>query len=434
MAQPVFAFVALTSGSYEGAIIRDMRLANELHARGFQVLIYWMMETNHELVHRGIRQRMLCHGTRYQLSRPSNPLDFAGNALNIYPQKRRRRFVQQHTDYVVRLMSNLARAVCDGDRGLEDRLERWIIRDGVTHLLPTFAMICPFAQAVKERARAKFDYLVTFQGEEIFANYAQRIGRLEDYYARLRGAVAGSGWAAVAVSRDYIQRLSEEMGVDASRLRPIYPGITLPPAGKPPDMTALRAMLPNLRTDIPIVTYFGRQDSEKGIDLLLYAAKLLERDNIKMQLVACGGSSFGLKYREVCEQIAGHLRVPIIWKRRITDEAREALYTASRCIVYPSIHREPFGMVVPEAMSHGTPVLIPDQGGITEAIGAGDAASGLTFRAWDTADLAAQLKRLLTDDALHARLSQNTRTVAANFSVEKMTDNILSHLGLSMHA
>ena len=46
MPQPVFAFVALTSGSYEGAIIRDMRLANELHARGFRVHIYWMMETN----------------------------------------------------------------------------------------------------------------------------------------------------------------------------------------------------------------------------------------------------------------------------------------------------------------------------------------------------------------------------------------------------
>jgi glycosyltransferase involved in cell wall biosynthesis len=181
-----------------------------------------------------------------------------------------------------------------------------------------------------------------------------------------------------------------------------------------------------------MVTYFGRQDSEKGIDLLLYAVKLLQDQGIKMQLVACGGSSFGLKYREVCEQIAGHLRVKVLWKRRITDAERAALYAFSRCVVYPSIHREPFGMVAPEAMSHGTPVLVPDQGGITEAIACNGTAGGLKFKSWDTADLAGQLKRLLTDDALHGELAKNAPIVAANFSVARMTGRVLEHLGLPM--
>src|SRR5271170_5518313 len=156
MPQPVFAFAAFTSGSYEGAIIRDMRLANELYDRGFRVLVYWMMETNRPLARPQIRQRVLCHGLRFHLQRPSNLLDFAGRGLAIYPAQRRRRFMQQHTDYVGRLTCNLVRAVCDGDPGLENRLERRIIADGVTHLLPTFAMLCPFAQAVKQRGRAKF--------------------------------------------------------------------------------------------------------------------------------------------------------------------------------------------------------------------------------------------------------------------------------------
>jgi glycosyltransferase involved in cell wall biosynthesis len=425
MSRPVFAFVAFTSGSYEGAIIRDMRLANELHARGYRVLVYWMMERNRGLVHRGIPQRMLCYGTRYQRRKPSNLLDLAGRALGLFDDQRRRRFMQEHTDYLGRLMCNLVASVCDGDRGLEDRLERWIIQDGVTHVLPTFAMVCPFAQAVKQRGKAKFDYLVTFQGEEIFANYAQRIGRQDDYYARLRSAVAGSGWPAIAVSRDYIERLHQEMGIDPARLKPIYPGIDLPPQGQRPDWAVLQAKLPSLRQNVPIVTYFGRQDSEKGIDLLLYAVKLLEQQGVTMQLVACGGSSFGLKYREVCEEIANHLRVRVIWKRRLTDEVREALYSHSRCVVYPSIHREPFGMVAAEAMSHGTPVLVPDQGGITEAVSCNGIAGGLIFKSWDTADLAAQLKRLLTDDELHARLSASAPAVAANFSVAKMADNVL---------
>jgi len=36
-----------------------------------------------------------------------------------------------------------------------------------------------------------------------------------------------------------------------------------------------------------------------------------------------------------------------------------------------------------------------------------------------SADLADQLERLLTDNALHRELSNNTRSIAANFTVEK---------------
>src|SRR5258706_2293250 len=88
-------------------------------------------------------------------------------------------------------------------------------------------------------------------------------------------------------------------------------------------------------------------------------------------------------------------------------------------------------MVAAEAMSHGTPVLVPDIGGITESIEVDGQRGGLTFRSWDSADLADQLQRLLTDDQLHRELSANTRSIAANFTVEKMTDHILEHLGLT---
>ena len=111
---------------------------------------------------------------------------------------------------------------------------------------------------------------------------------------------------------------------------------------------------------------------------------------------------------------------------------RAALYAHSRCIVYPSIHREPFGMVAPEAMAYGTPVLVPEHGGITEAINAGGKTGGLTFRAWDSRDLATQLERLLADDALHARLAADAPAVARHFSVDAMADRTLEHLGLPL--
>src|SRR5204863_9479990 len=114
------------------------------------------------------------------------------------------------------------------------------------------------------------------------------------------------------------------------------------------------------------------------------------------------------------------------------DRIRDGLYRHSRCLVYPSIHLEPFGLVVAEAMSHGTPVLVPDRGGITEAIECGGMAGGLKFEAWNSGDLARQLERLLTDDTLYRDLAANTRNVAASFTIDRMTDETLRHMGIGV--
>src|SRR4051812_33100471 len=329
MPAPVFGFLAFTSGSFEGAIIRDMRLANALHRRGHKVVVYWLMDRNVELVDPGITQRFLCRATRYQFKKPCGVTDKLTAPLFSLPADMRRHFMQHRPDYLDRLMTNFCRCICDGgqsDPGLARRLAKFIRKDGVTHLLPTFAMICPFAQAAKALNLSPFEYLVTFQGEEIFANYAQRIGKLSDYHQRLRETVAASPWPAVAVSRDYIDRLRDEMGIQSDRLRPIYPGIELPASQEKPKFDVLYKKFPKLSQDQPIVTYIGRQDSEKGIDLLLYAAKMLAERGLSMQLVICGGSSFGQRYRDVLKHIAEHLRLMVHHRRRIPAIMRDALY------------------------------------------------------------------------------------------------------------
>jgi len=451
MPQPVFAFLAFTSGSYEGAIIRDMRLANELHRRGFNVHVYWLMEQNPDLVDAGIPQSVLARATRYQFARPSGLADAVGRVFNLVPAQRRRLFLNSRPEYIASLMGHLMHVICDGGRsdpGLLDRLERFLVRDGVTHVLPTFAWTCPLVQRVKERGRAKFDYLATFQGEEIFAHFAARVGRIDDYHRVLRETVAGSSWPAVAVSNDYIFRLHDEMGIDPARVRAIYPGIELPAKGSgfgvqgsgkkevassqlgAQDFAALKTIFPSLDPDVPIVTYLGRQDPEKGIDLLLYAARMLADRGVRLQVACVGGSSFGLQYRKSMEAIAEHLRLTVFWKGRVSNELRTALFRRSHCVVYPSIHREPFGMVAAEAMSFGTPVIVPNLGGITEVVEVEGRRGGLTFRAWDSADLATQMGRMLTDAGLYAELEANARPLSEMFTVAKMTDRVLEHLGL----
>jgi glycosyltransferase involved in cell wall biosynthesis len=429
----VFAFLAFTSGSYEGAIIRDMRLANELHRRGFKVVVYWYMENNRDLLSPQIPQRILVGSLRYLRPKPSTFSELLEYPVKIIPPARRRRFMQQHPAMVARGLTSFVNSMCDGsDPVPAQRLEKFMAMDGVTHLFPTFVMTCPIALAAKRRGHHPFDYVATFQGEEIFANYAQLSGNLEKYHAVLRECVAGTPWKTIVVSDDYGHRLAEEMNIDPTKLTTIYPGIELPSDAGKPSFEVLREKLPTLDPNVPIVTYFGRQDTEKGIDLLLYATKMLWDRGVKFQLVICGGTSFGWTYQEICRTIAAHLRLSIFWKRRISDEMRSALYAHSRCVVYPAIHREPFGMVAAETMSHGTPVIIPDLGGIAESIEREGHTGGLKFKSWNTQDLAAQIERMVTDNALHAKFASEARFVAAKFSIQNMTDQLLAHIGLPL--
>src|ERR1051325_6084490 len=160
MSRPVFAFLAFTSGSYEGAIIRDMRLANALHRRGYKVVVYWMMERNADLVDKGITQRLLVSGMRYQFAKPCGLMERLGRMLMVFPPQIRREFMQRHPDYVDRLMTNFCRVICAGgeaDGRIVSRLIRFMKKDGVTHLLPTFAMNAPFALAAKARRKHSLD-------------------------------------------------------------------------------------------------------------------------------------------------------------------------------------------------------------------------------------------------------------------------------------
>ena len=88
-------------------------------------------------------------------------------------------------------------------------------------------------------------------------------------------------------------------------------------------------------------------------------------------------------------------------------------------------------MVAVEALAHRTPAIVPDYGGVASAIEADGAIGGLRFRAWDSADLAQQIERLLTDDTLYRRLSEAGPRVAAHFSVQKLADRILAHLSVA---
>ena len=86
------------------------------------------------------------------------------------------------------------------------------------------------------------------------------------------------------------------------------------------------------------------------------------------------------------------------------------VYERAEAFVFPSIY-EGFGFPLLEAMRHGIPSIAAQSSSLPE-IG-GDAA--LYFPPGDAAALEAQLRRVLTDPALRAKLASRGRARAAEF-------------------
>lgn len=433
--QPVFGFI-LVGGGLQGAVVRDIRLANELARRGYRVHVWWAMDRPRQSPLRSeVEEHWLFSGMRYAGWWPRTIGDAIGRFFSaVTRDKNRARAMQKRAWLVSRMMERVSRLVVDGvehDPAIVNRLARELDAAGVTHLLPMLGLLCPWASAARDRCTKPLRYLVTFQGYELYANYARAIGCEEQLYDRMRTAVEQSDFPAIAVSEDYLQRVVEDIGVPESSMVAIPPGVPteILELERPP-LDIVRETI-SIDPDLPLVTFLGRRDTEKGIDLLLYAASILRARGLEFQVAVVGPTLFGKFNDEFCKQLSRDLRCPVGWRNQVSDEVRTALFMYSRCIVYPSIHREPFGMVAVEVLAHGTPAIVPDRGGIAGAIEGGGECGGLHFRIWDSGHLAEQMARLLTDDELHRRLCEAGPRVATHYSVALLADRVLAHIGLA---
>ena len=439
MSDVVFGMI-LQGGPLMGSRVRDVRLAGELVKRGYPVHVWWAAErARRDPLPASVRQRWLFHIARYlrltPVGLPRPVPDAIGRLLSrITPGDFMIRYAQRRPRMIRTLMKGFLGRICAGvetDRFITPRFARELRAAGVTHLMPMVSPLAPWALAARARLERPPKVLVTFMGYEVAANYAREFGLEERFYEVLRTSARASDFPPVVLSRDYARRVSRELDIPLDDLRIIHPGIPEPmplEPGRARDL--LEQDFPGLRDDVPLVTFFGRQDAEKGIDLLLYAAAILGRRGTAVQLVVCGPTLHGESYADACRQIAQNLRLDAHFSGYVSDEVRAALFVRSDVVVCPSIFYEPFGMVPVEAMSYGTPAVVPDTGGIVEAIEAEGQSGGVTFRSWDSGDLADKIARVLTDDALRGRLSEAGPHVARYYSVERMTDRVLEHMGL----
>lgn len=208
--------------------------------------------------------------------------------------------------------------------------------------------------------------------------------------------------AIVAISQEFAKRTFPQF---AGKIYSIPPGIDLGRFKRMP-----------LPVGIKTVTYVGRIERSsdwKGIEPLLQAMTLVVKDlpHVRLELVGGGDAVEYYKERAQALGIAGFVMLsgPLLGSA-LVDAYRRASVT-----VLPSTSdSEAFGTALIEAMASGRPVIGTRIGGIPRVID--DGKNGLLVPPNDPAALAAAIKKVVTDDALAARLADNGAAKAQAFS------------------
>lgn len=198
----------------------------------------------------------------------------------------------------------------------------------------------------------------------------------------------------LAPSRFLRSRLVDEFGLPAERVEHLPLGVDLAPAPAR-----------HRRGDRPLrVLFVGTLTPNKGPHLLLEAwAKLSPRVKERAQLALFGPGQHDPVYQRRLRELARSAGATL-GGRLSRDEVGQELARADLLVV-PSVWFENSPLVILEALSARTPLLVGDQGGMAELVE--DGVSGFHFRLGDGADLARRLEELLRSperlDALHPR-------------------------------
>ncbi|MGI8939390.1 MAG: glycosyltransferase family 4 protein, partial [Iamia sp.] len=116
---------------------------------------------------------------------------------------------------------------------------------------------------------------------------------------------------------------------------------------------------------------------------------------------------------------------------RVDDASLTRLYATAPCVVAPALD-EDYGLTAIEAMAHGAPVVVCDDGGgLADLVD--DEVDGLVVEPTGAA-LARAIERIATDRDLAAALSEGARARAASITWDRADDEIRLALAIAMDA
>jgi glycosyltransferase involved in cell wall biosynthesis len=180
-----------------------------------------------------------------------------------------------------------------------------------------------------------------------------------------------------------------------------------------------------LRTALNIQTkktilYLGRLEEVKGVQYLIQGFVLLKPKDLKL-IIAGDGSVRSDLEALVREQ---GIENNVCFAGYVPPETAPAYYAIADLLVLPSVTtptgKETWGLVVNEAMNQGLPVVATDAVGAAAGGLVQSGVNGFVVPERDSRALAEAIERILNDDALRAKMSQNARRIIRGWDNERM--------------
>ncbi len=241
------------------------------------------------------------------------------------------------------------------------------------------------------------------------------VGCTSSHYGKIKGTVTTLGnFGMSTVERALVDRFiivsratAQGNQLDAHNLPcAIIPNFLPPPAPPPADIASRLEQLPSE----PFFLFVGDLRRVKGLHVLLDAyAGLVNSPPLVL---------VGKVWHDTPQQFPSNVLVFREWN----NDAVLAAWQRSFAGIVPSIWREPFGIVIIEALANGKPVIASQIGGISELITTGE--NGLLVPTNDAVALRAAMQRLIDDPALYHRLSRGAQQCGQEFSAERVVPHI----------
>jgi len=155
-----------------------------------------------------------------------------------------------------------------------------------------------------------------------------------------------------------------------------------------------------------LIVSVGTLEARKNYPTLLRALESLWEAGIifEFELIGRSTGNYGYKILPSIRKMQKR-GWPFRWLKHVDDERLERAYRDCAFTVYPSL-MEGFGLPILESLSHGKPCICGDNGALGE-VSAGGGCLLVDQTSWE--DLAAAMRRLLSDPDLYARLSAEAR-------------------------
>jgi glycosyltransferase involved in cell wall biosynthesis len=189
------------------------------------------------------------------------------------------------------------------------------------------------------------------------------------------------------------------LGIDRDRLSVIDSGSDPPPPGWQTSAYTSPGRLPE-----PYAVFVGRASADKGALHAAQAAMDLRRSGHALSLVLVGSTTD--EFARFHARLRPEERQAILPLGVVDEVDKHAIISRSRMLVLPS-RSDSFGIVLLEAWAHELPVIGARAGGIPAVVD--DGINGLLVDYGDVTGLATEMRRLLEDPPLAARLGINGR-------------------------